>query len=65
MARPGDRSEDLRRLNALRADMNRAQRQVLVDERDAGRLNEAVMRRILRELDIEAEALAESWVNRI
>ena len=65
VARPGDGSEDLRRLNALRADMNRAQRQVLVDERDAGRLNEAVMRRILRELDIEAEALAESWVNRI
>jgi monovalent cation/hydrogen antiporter len=60
-----DRSQELRRINALRADMNRAQRQVLVDERDAGRLNEAVMRRILRELDIEAEALAGSWVNRI
>ena len=64
-ARQGNTSEDLRRLNALRADMNRAQRQVLVDERDAGRLNETVMRRILRELDIEAEALAGSWINRI
>jgi Na+/H+ antiporter len=49
----------------LRRDLVRAQRQVLVERRDAGELDEVVMRRVLRELDLEDESLAASWVNRI
>jgi S-DNA-T family DNA segregation ATPase FtsK/SpoIIIE len=52
-------------INALRTKMLRAQREVVVAERDAGRLNETVMRRMLRELDLEEEAMAASWTARV
>ncbi|WP_265521875.1 cation:proton antiporter [Oerskovia flava] len=64
-ARAGDPSAKLHRLAELRSQMLRAQRAVLVGERDAGRLDETVMRRLLRELDLESEQLAGSWVNRV
>ncbi|MGW6131800.1 cation:proton antiporter [Cellulomonas sp. NPDC055163] len=54
-----------RRGQQLRRDLVRAQREVLVERRDAGELDETVMRRVLRELDLEDEALAASWVNRV
>ncbi|OIQ79026.1 hypothetical protein GALL_392540 [mine drainage metagenome] len=34
-------------------------------ERDAGRVDEVVMRRMLRELDLEEEQLSSSWLNRV
>jgi CPA1 family monovalent cation:H+ antiporter len=49
----------------LRTQMIRAQRSVVVAERNAGRLNETVMRRILRELDLEEESMEASWANRL
>jgi len=33
--------------------------------RDAGDLDEVVMRRMMRELDLEEESLASSWVSRL
>lgn len=59
------RSQEVRRAGELRQELIRAQRQVLVAERDAGRLDEAVMRQMLRELDLESQALAGSWVQRV
>ncbi|MDR1186798.1 MAG: sodium:proton antiporter [Bifidobacteriaceae bacterium] len=53
------------RIAELRTQMVRAQRSVVVAERNAGRLNETVMRRIMRELDLEEEAMAASWANRL
>jgi CPA1 family monovalent cation:H+ antiporter len=66
-------SEDLRqraarlttRITELRTQMVRAQRSVVVAERNAGRLNETVMRRIMRELDLEEEAMEASWAHRL
>jgi CPA1 family monovalent cation:H+ antiporter len=49
----------------LRTEMIRAQREVVVSERNAGRLNETVMRRMLRELDLEEESMEASWTNRL
>jgi CPA1 family monovalent cation:H+ antiporter len=49
----------------LRTKMIRAQRGVIVSERNAGRLNETVMRRMLRELDLEEESQESSWTNRL
>ncbi|MDR0594731.1 MAG: cation:proton antiporter [Bifidobacteriaceae bacterium] len=53
------------RIAELRTQMVRAQRAVVVTERNAGRLNETVMRRIMRELDLEEEAMEASWANRL
>ncbi|MDR2566521.1 MAG: sodium:proton antiporter [Bifidobacteriaceae bacterium] len=53
------------RIAELRTQMVRAQRAVVVAERNAGRLNETVMRRIMRELDLEEEAMEASWANRL
>ncbi|MDR1442691.1 MAG: sodium:proton antiporter [Bifidobacteriaceae bacterium] len=53
------------RIAELRTQMVRAQRSVVVAERNAGRLNETVMRRIIRELDLEEEAMEASWANRL
>ncbi|MDR1633566.1 MAG: sodium:proton antiporter [Bifidobacteriaceae bacterium] len=53
------------RIAELRTQMVRAQRSVVVAERNAGRLNETVMRRIMRELDLEEEAMEASWANRL
>ena len=54
-----------RRLQQLRRDTVAAQRVVLMRERDAGRVDEVVMRRMLRELDLEEEQLSSSWLNRV
>ncbi|MDR2379405.1 MAG: sodium:proton antiporter [Bifidobacteriaceae bacterium] len=53
------------RIAELRTQMVRAQRSTVVAERNAGRLNETVMRRIMRELDLEEEAMEASWTNRL
>ncbi|MDR0626857.1 MAG: sodium:proton antiporter [Bifidobacteriaceae bacterium] len=53
------------RIAELRTQMVRAQRSVVVAERNAGRLNETVMRRIMRELDLEEEAMEASWAHRL
>jgi predicted kinase len=53
------------RIAELRTQMVRAQRSIVVAERNAGRLNETVMRRIMRELDLEEEAMEASWANRL
>ncbi|MDR1393679.1 MAG: cation:proton antiporter [Bifidobacteriaceae bacterium] len=53
------------RITELRTQMIRAQRAVVVQERNAGRLNEAVMRRIMRELDLEEETMEASWAHRL
>ncbi|MDR0365909.1 MAG: sodium:proton antiporter [Bifidobacteriaceae bacterium] len=66
-------AEELRRRAArlsslitdLRTQMVQAQRAVVVAERNAGRLNETVMRRIMRELDLEEETMEASWANRL
>ncbi|MDR1119069.1 MAG: sodium:proton antiporter [Bifidobacteriaceae bacterium] len=53
------------RITELRTQMVRAQRSVVVQERNAGRLNETVMRRIMRELDLEEETMEASWAHRL
>jgi CPA1 family monovalent cation:H+ antiporter len=53
------------RITELRTQMVRAQRAVVVQERNAGRLNETVMRRIMRELDLEEETMEASWAHRL
>jgi len=54
-----------KRGHRLRREILAAQRQVLVARRDAGELDEAVMRRVLRELDLEDERMSASWLNRV
>jgi CPA1 family monovalent cation:H+ antiporter len=49
----------------LRTVMLRTQRSVVIAERNAGRLNETVLRRILREFDLEEESMEASWTNRL
>lgn len=49
----------------LERDIIAAKREVLLQERDAGRLNETVQRRLQRELDLEEETLTSSWINRL
>ncbi|MDR3359828.1 MAG: sodium:proton antiporter [Bifidobacteriaceae bacterium] len=53
------------RITELRTQMVRAQRAIVVQERNAGRLNETVMRRIMRELDLEEETMEASWAHRL
>ncbi len=60
-----DALEHGRRLQQLRRETVQAQRVVLMRERDAGRVDEVVMRRMLRELDLEEEQLSSSWLNRV
>jgi CPA1 family monovalent cation:H+ antiporter len=57
--------EEASRAQRLRRDIVAAQRGVLMERRDAGELDETVMRRMLRELDLEDESLSSSWVERI
>ncbi|HEY0216151.1 MAG TPA: Na+/H+ antiporter [Cellulomonas sp.] len=52
-------------VQALRRDVVAAQRLALVARRDAGELDEVVMRRVLRELDLEDESLDASALGRI
>jgi len=54
-----------RRVQALRGEVIAAQREVLVERRDSGQLDEAVMQRVLRELDLEEERISASWVTRL
>ena len=54
-----------RRIHALRRQTVAAQRAVLMRMRDAGEVDEIVMRRMLRELDLEEESMSSSWLNRI
>jgi Na+/H+ antiporter len=54
-----------RRGHRLRREILAAQRRVLVARRDAGELDEEVMRRVLRELDLEDERMSSSWLNRV
>ena len=54
-----------KRGHRLRREILAAQRRVLVARRDAGELDEAVMRRVLRELDLEDERMSASWLNRV
>ncbi|KAA2260167.1 Na+/H+ antiporter [Solihabitans fulvus] len=49
----------------LRRELLSTQREALVAERDAGRLDDEVMRRVLRELDLEEAALTSSWRSRL
>jgi len=53
------------RTQRLRREIVAAQREVLMDLRDSGDLDEAVMRRMMRELDLEDESLSSSWVTRV
>ncbi|MDM7830871.1 cation:proton antiporter [Cellulomonas edaphi] len=57
--------EEASRAQRLRRAIVAAQRDVLMARRDAGELDEVVMRRMLRELDLEDESLSSSWVERI
>ncbi len=52
-------------VHALRREVVAAQRAVLVARRDDGDLDEVVMRRVLRELDLEDESLSASWLSRL
>jgi CPA1 family monovalent cation:H+ antiporter len=54
-----------RRGQELRREITQAKRHVLVARRDSGDLDETVMRRVLRELDLEDESMAASWQNRV
>ncbi|WP_421740527.1 cation:proton antiporter [Cellulomonas sp.] len=58
-------AEEGLRTQRLRRDIVAAQREVLMDRRDSGDLDEAVMRRMMRELDLEDESLASSWLTRV
>ncbi|MGW3469265.1 Na+/H+ antiporter [Saccharopolyspora sp. NPDC000995] len=48
----------------LRRDLIEVQRSAMADERDAGNLDDEVLRRVLRELDLQEAALDSSWRNR-
>ncbi|GIG30268.1 cation:proton antiporter [Cellulomonas marina] len=63
-ASPSTREQSLR-VQDLRRRLVAAQRAVLVRRRDRGELDEEVMRRMLRELDLEDEAMSASWVERV
>ncbi|WP_456786990.1 cation:proton antiporter [Cellulomonas sp. P5_C5] len=58
-------AEEGLRTQRLRREIVAAQREVLMDRRDSGELDEAVMRRMMRELDLEDESLSSSWVTRV
>jgi Na+/H+ antiporter len=53
------------RIHALRRETVAAQRAVLMRKRDAGDIDVVVMRRMLKELDLEEESMSASWLNRI
>lgn len=58
-------AEEGLRTQRLRREIVAAQREVLMERRDSGELDEAVMRRMMRELDLEDESLSSSWVTRV
>ena len=54
-----------RRILRFRREIVAAQRGVLMRSRDAGEVDQVVMRRMMRELDLEEEAMSASWLDRI
>ena len=54
-----------RQMQKVRRDVIAVQREVLMRHRDDGTLDETVMRRMLRELDLEEESLSSSWLERV
>ena len=54
-----------RRTQKLQREIVSAQRGVLMQWRDSGQLDEVVMRRVMRELDLEDESLSSSWLSRV
>nr|WP_228046514.1 Na+/H+ antiporter [Saccharopolyspora sp. HNM0983] len=48
----------------LRRKLLEVERRTMADERDAGRIDDEVLRRVLRELDLQEAALDSSWRNR-
>jgi CPA1 family monovalent cation:H+ antiporter len=52
-------------MTRVRREMLAKQREVLVAERSAGRLDDAVMRKVMRELDLEEAMLAGTWRSRL
>jgi monovalent cation/hydrogen antiporter len=53
--------DTLAAVGRIRADMLRAQRTALVAERDAGRLDDEIMREVLEQLDLEQAAAESRW----
>lgn len=54
-----------KRTQKLQREIVSAQREVLMEWRDSGQLDEVVMRRVMRELDLEDESLSSSWLSRV
>ena len=54
-----------KRTQKLQREIVSAQREVLMQWRDSGQLDEVVMRRVMRELDLEDESLSSSWLSRV
>ncbi len=52
-------------ITRVRREMLAKQREVLVAERSAGRLDDEVMRKVMRELDLEEAMLAGTWRSRL
>ncbi|TDD92667.1 hypothetical protein E1202_01360 [Saccharopolyspora karakumensis] len=64
-AHSGERADtSARTLSELRRNIIAVQRSAIADERDAGHLDDEVLRRVLRELDLQEAALEGSWRNR-
>ncbi|QUH05484.1 Na+/H+ antiporter [Saccharopolyspora erythraea] len=62
---PDEREDTTRQVfTDLRRELLEVQRAAMADERDAGRLDDEVLRRVLRELDLQEAALENSWRNR-
>ncbi|GAA4854177.1 cation:proton antiporter [Saccharopolyspora rosea] len=62
---PDERADTASRVfSELRRDLLEVERRAMADERDAGRLDDEVLRRVLRELDLQEAALDSSWRNR-
>jgi CPA1 family monovalent cation:H+ antiporter len=62
---PTERADTASKLfSDLRRDLIEVQRSAMADERDAGNLDDEVLRRVLRELDLQEAALDSSWRNR-
>lgn len=62
---PAEREEAASRaFTELRRELLEVERSAMADERDAGHINDEVLRRVLRELDMQEAALDSSWRNR-
>lgn len=62
---PEEREETASRAFAdLRRELLEVERSAMADERDAGHIDDEVLRRVLRELDMQEAALDSSWRNR-